>query len=106
MIYLRGGTIWRAHHRKNIETDILIHMIILHIMINGTLKVTTLMIVNGCLRLYKSTVTARLHFNKHDRILILGNDIYVTMTRFPITCHNGIAHTLKVVSSTVFTPFT
>ena len=106
MIYLRISFVWRANHRDNIKADIMIHTIIFHIMIDGTLKVTAFMIVNGRLRLYIGAIATCLNLDKHHRLFIHGNDIYVTMTRFPVTCHNGIAHALKEVSRTVFTPFT
>ena len=80
MFYLRVCITHCANHRDNIETDIMIHMEIFHIMIDGSLKITQFMIVNSCLRLNKGTIATGLDFNKHHRFFIHSDDINVAMS--------------------------
>ena len=60
-------------------------------MIDGQAQISQFTTINSFYRASKNIVTTSLYFNKNQYIPVPSHNIYVAMSRFPVTMQNNIS---------------
>ena len=84
MVDFRRGITQSANDGDDIYTARIVNFTVVDIVVNGAKQVSLLLVVDGLKRVDKVTAATGLHLNKNNKVILLGNDINVTVLGMPV----------------------
>lgn len=104
MFYFWRSFLRCAHNADNVKADGIVHVPVFDVVVNGAPQVLQFVIVHGIYRFREIVVPPRFHLHKDNHISVQGNEVDVTVPRFPVIVNNCVSFLLKEACGLCFAP--